>query len=363
MLRLNVDSQPTLASNAPLSKRLERIPDLLAMRLVRTEERRKLFFRKFGSVEAFIAGRIIDLTAAIRNSDPNDPGPLVRSFHTLNAKLFPIESERETPSGFKAYIQPDRTEVSPLNERRIIGIQSEDRAEIIAAAIYGVSATPERLRRATGIDGVVGLTYAMVDEKYRRTGLGKYIATELVPKTAQAFLRSRSIDNARVIVIGEINDVRKLTFEEALSDIEKTELMPNARRAFWANCGYKPLDWPDYVQLKLRTDLQPFAALDLFVAGWQETEVPSELVQVVVDYHARFCLNKQQGLDDGDRGELKRMKESLAQKPLIGFQKVPDYRVADSDLLAAMSRAAHHSVPANKLVQEILDCYTSNTEG
>jgi hypothetical protein len=194
------------------------------------------------------------------------------------------------------------------------------KTEIIAAAIYGVSATPAYLRRTTGIDGVVGLTYAMVDENYRRTGLGKYIATKLVPQTAQAFLLNRGIENARIIVSGEINDVRKLTFEEALRDIEKTELMPNARRAFWGECGYKPLDWPDYAQLKLRKDLESFAALDLFIAGWKKPEVPSELVQFLVDYHAKFCLNKQQRLDDSDRGELKRMRESLAQKPLIGFQ-------------------------------------------
>jgi hypothetical protein len=358
-----MDGQPTLASDAPLIKRLERIPDLLTMRLLRTAERRRTFFGKFGSVEDFVAGRVIDLTAAIRNNDPNNPGPLVRSLHALNAKLFPIESERETPSGLKAYVRPDRTEASPLSERRIIGIRGEDKTEIIAAAVYGVSATTEHLRRATGIDGIVGLTYAMVDENYRLTGLGKYIATELVPQTAQAFLLSRGIDNARIIVGAEINDVRKLTFEEALSDIEKTELMPNARRAFWANCGYKPLDWPDYAQLKLRKDLEPFAALDLFIAGWKEPEVPSELVQFLVDYHAKFCLNKQQGLDDSDRGELKRMRESLAQRPLIGFQTVPDHRAADSDLLAAMSRAAHYNAPAYKLVREILDCYTNNTEG
>jgi GNAT superfamily N-acetyltransferase len=307
--------------------------------------------------------RVFDLTASITTNDPNNPGPLVKSLHALNAKLFPIESERETPSGLKAYVQPDRTEASPLNERRIIGIRGEDKTEIIAAAVYGVSATPEHLRRATGIDGVVGLTYVMADENYRRTGLGKYIATELVPRSAQAFLLSRGINNARIIVGGEINDVRKLTLEEALSDIEKTELMPNARRAFWEHCGYKPLDWPDYAQLKLRKDLEPFAALDLFIAGWKEPEVPSELVQFLVDYHANFCLNKQQGLDDSDRGELKRMKESLAQKPLIGFLAVPDHRAADSDLLAAMSRAAHCNAPACKLVQEILDCYTTGTEG
>lgn len=353
-----MDTQPALVSDESLIKRLERIPDSLTMRLLRTEERRKLFFTRFGSVEAFVAGRVIDLTADIKNNDPNDPGPLVRSFLALNAKLFPIESERETSSGLKAYVQPDRTEASPLNERRIIGICGEDKTEIVAAAVYGVSATPEHLRRATGIDGVVGLTYAMVDENYRRTGLGRYVATELVPQTARAFLQNCGIDNARIILSGEINDVRKLTFEEALSDIEKTELMPNARRAFWVNCGYQPLDWPDYAQLKLRKDLEPFAALDLFIAGWKEPEVPSELIQFLVDYHAKFCLNKQQGLDDGDRGELKRMRESLAQKPLIGFQTVPDHRAADSDLLAAMSRAAHYNAPAYKLIQEILDCYT-----
>ena len=367
MLRLKLDlsglkkvgSQLALGSGALLIKRLERIPELLTMRFLRTAERREIFFRQFGSVEDFVAGRVTDLTAAIRNNDPNDPGPLVKSLHALNAKLFPIESERETPSGLKAYVQPDRTEASPFNERRIIGIRSEDKTEIIAAAIYGVSATPEHLRRATGINGVVGLTYAMVDENYRRTGLGKYIATKLVPQTAQAFLQSHGIDNAQIIVSGEINDVRKLTFHEALSDIEKTELMPNARRAFWENCGYRPLDWPDYVQLKLRKDLEPFAALDLFIAGWKKPQVPSELVHFLVDYHGKFCLNKQQGLDEDDRGELKRMRESLAQKPLIGFQTVSDHRTADSDLLAAMSRAAHDNAPAYKLVQDILDYYTS----
>jgi GNAT superfamily N-acetyltransferase len=358
-----MDGQPNLASDEPLIKRLERIPDLLTMRLLRTEERRKIFFRKFGSVQAFVAGRVIDLTADIKNNDPNDPGPLVISFLALNAKLFPIESERETSSGLKAYVQPDRTEASPLNERRIIGIRGEDKTEIVAAAVYGVSATPEHLRGATGIDGVVGLTYAMVDENYRRTGLGKYIANELVPQTAEAFLLNRGIDNAHIILSGEINDVRKLTFEEALSDIEKTELMPNARRAFWQDCGYKPLDWPDYAQLKLRKDLEPFAALDLFIAGWKEPEVPSELVLFLVDYHAKFCLNKQQGLDDSDRGALKRMRKSLAQKPLIGFQTVPDHRTADCDLLAAMRRAAYDNAPAHKLVQNILDRYTTNTEG
>jgi GNAT superfamily N-acetyltransferase len=358
-----LDSQPALASDAPLIKRLERIPDLLTMRLLRTEEKRKIFFRKFGSVEDFVAARVIDLTAAIRNNDPDDPGPLVRSLHALNAKLFPIESERETPSGLKAYVQPDRTEASPFNERRIIGIRSEDNTEIIAGAVYGVSATPEHLRHATGIDGVVGLTYAMVDEDYRRTGLGKFIATKLVPQTAQAFLRSGGIDNAQIIVSGEINDVRKLTLEEALCDIEKTGLMPNARRAFWENCGYKPLDWPDYVQLKLRKELESFAALDVFIAGWKKPEVPSELVQFLVDYHAKFCLNKQQGLDDSDRAELKRMRESLAQKPLIGFQTVPDHRAADSALLRAMSQAADDNAPARQLIQEILDYYTTNTEG
>jgi GNAT superfamily N-acetyltransferase len=358
-----MDSQPTVASDAPLIKRLERIPGLLTMRLLRTEERRKIFFRKFGSIEDFVAGRIIDLTAAIRNNDPYHPGPLVRSLHALNAKLFPIESERETPSGLKAYVQPGRTDASSLNERRLIGIRGEDRTKIIAAAVYGVSATPEHLRRTTGIDGVVGLTYAMIDENYRRTGLGKYIVTELVPQTAQEFLLSRGIDNARIIVSGEINDVRKLTFEEALSDIEKTGLMPNARRAFWGDCGYKPLDWPDYAQLKLRKDLKPFAALNLFIAGWKKPEIPSELVQFLVDYHANFCLNKQHGLDNSDRDELKRMSESLTQKSLIGFQTVPDHRAADSDLLGAMSRAARYNAPAYKLVQEILDCYATNTEG
>ncbi|MGA2411329.1 MAG: hypothetical protein ABSG46_13190 [Candidatus Binataceae bacterium] len=355
-----MNSQPALASDASLIKRLERIPGLLAMRLRKTEENRKNFFRKFGSVEEFVAGRVIDLTAAIRDNDPNDPESLVKSFHDLSAKLFPIESERETPAGLKAYVQPDRTEASPLNERRIIGIRSEDKTEIIAAAVYGVSATPEHLRRTTGIDGVVGLTYAMVDENYRRTGLGKYIATELVPHTAEAFLSSRGIYNARIIAGAEINDVRKLTLEEALSDIERTELMPNARRAFWGNCGYKPLDWPDYAQLKLRKELEPFAALDLFIAGWKKPEVPSELVQFLVDYHAQFCLNKQQGLDEGDRGDLKRMSESLARKLLIGFQTVPEHRTADSSLLAAMRRAAYDNVPAHKLVQEILDYHKSS---
>jgi hypothetical protein len=57
------------------------------------------------------------------------------------------------------------------------------------------------------------------------------------------------------------------------------------------------------------------------------------------------------------------MKESLAQKPLIGLKTVPDHRAADSDLLAAMSRPANCNAPACKLVQEILDCYTINTEG
>jgi GNAT superfamily N-acetyltransferase len=356
-------SQLTLASHAPLIKRLERIPDLLTIRRLKTEEKRKIFFQKFVSVEDFVTGRVIDLTIAIRNNDPDDPGPLVRSLYSLNAKLFPIESERETPSGLKAYVQPDRTEAAPLNERRIIGIRGEDKTEIIAAAVYGVSATSEHLRRKTGIGGVVGLTYAMVEENYRRTGLGKYIAAELVPQTAQEFLLSRGIDDARIIVGAEINDVRKLTFEEALGDIEKTELLPNARRAFWENCGYKPLDWPDYAQLKLRKDLEPFAALDLFIAGWKKPEVPSELVQFLVDYHARFCLNKQQGLDESDRSELERMRESLAQRPLIGFQTVPDHRAADSDLLATLSRAAHDNAPADKLVQEILDCYATNTEG
>jgi GNAT superfamily N-acetyltransferase len=354
-----MDSQPTLASDAPLIKRLGRIPDLLTMQLLKTEERRKVFFRQFRSLEEFVADRVIDLTASIMNGDPDDPGPLVKSLYDLNARLFPIESERETPSGLKDYVQPDRAEASSVNERRIIGIRGEDETEIIAAAIYGVSATPENLRRRTGIDGAVGLTYVMVDENYRRTGLGKYFATELVPQTAQAFLLSRGINNPRIVVAGEINDVRKLTLEEALHDIEKTGLMPNARRAFWKNCGYKPLGWPDYTQLKLRKDLQSFAALDLFIAGWKEPEVPSELVQFLVIYHAKYCLNKQQGLDDSDLGELKRMRESLAQKPLIGFQTVPDHRAADSDLMAAMSRAAHDKVPACKLVQEILDCYTT----
>lgn len=196
----------------------------------------------------------------------------------------------------------------------------------------------------------------MVDEEYRRTGLGKYIATQIVPHMAKEFLRAENgPSNPHIIIAAEINDVRQLTFEEAVSDIEKTKLMPNARRAFWNNCDFEPLDWPNYVQLKLRDELEPFKALGLFIASWDRPEIPSRLVNFVVDFHARFCLNKQKGLDEGDLFELKRMSDSLALRAFIAFQQVPDCAVADAHLLEALTDAAKRNVSGDTPVREILD--------
>jgi hypothetical protein len=66
-----MDSQTILASHTSLIERLERIPDLLTMRLLETEEKRRIFFRKFASVGDFAADRCIDLTATIKDERPS----------------------------------------------------------------------------------------------------------------------------------------------------------------------------------------------------------------------------------------------------------------------------------------------------
>jgi GNAT superfamily N-acetyltransferase len=346
------------ASGLSLFERCKLLPAALEEQRLKIEKSRAAFFARYGDFKKFVEGRVVDLTDLIRDGDPDNPDPRVKSLSELNEKLFPIESERETPEGLKAYVQPDHLGTHPRNERRIIAILNEDGTKVIGAAIYGIAATPEALGEETGIDGVVGLTYAMVDEDYRRTGLGRYIATQIVPQMAKEFLRTENgPSDPHIIIAGEINDVRQLTFEEAVSDIEKTKLMPNARRAFWDNCDLKPLDWPDYVQLKLSDELEPFAALDLFIAGWDRPEIPSRLVNFVVDFHARFCLNKQKGLDAGDLFELKRMTDSLALGPFIGFQQVPDCGVADAHLLEALTDAAKRNVSSDTPVWEILEHY------
>jgi GNAT superfamily N-acetyltransferase len=341
-----------------LLERCNLLPAALEEQRLKIEKSRAAFFARYGEFKKFVEGRVVDFTDLIRHGDSDNPDPRVKSLYELSEKLFPIEDERETPEGLEAYVRPDHLGTHPRNERRIIAILNEDETKVIGAAIYGVAATPEALREETGIDGVVGLTYAMVDEEYRRTGLGNYIATQIVPQIAKQFLRAENgPSDPHIIIAAEINDVRQLTFEEAISDIEKTKLMPNARRAFWDNCDFKPLDWPDYAQLKLRDELEPFSALDLFINGWDGPEIPSCVLKFVVDFHARFCLNKQKGLDEGDLFELNRMSDSLALRPFIGFQQVPNCVIADAHLLEALTDAAKRNVPGDTPVWEILDHY------
>jgi hypothetical protein len=154
--------QKLVVFRSPL-ERCNLLPAALEEQRLKIEKSRAAFFARYGDVKKFVEGRVVDFTDLIRHGDSANPDPRVKSLYELSEKLFPIEDERETPEGLEAYVRPDHLGTHPRNERRIIAILNEDETKVIGAAIYGVAATPEALREETGIDGVVGLTYAMVD--------------------------------------------------------------------------------------------------------------------------------------------------------------------------------------------------------
>ena len=208
-----------------IEERIDELSKEIEARRRRTAESRDYFLQRYGSATAFAEERLRDITDEIRDGDPSVPSALVKSFYTLNARLFPVEGERETPEGFKAYVQHDHTlaffdvgergEVKPLeNERRIIVCMDENKKDVIAATAFGVIATSNDVRRRTQIDGMVGLTYLMVHEDYRGSGIGKHFAAEVIPRSAKSFLQNTCRTHDPRLVIGaEINDIRNRHLE------------------------------------------------------------------------------------------------------------------------------------------------------
>jgi len=350
----------------------QRIDDLtkeIEARRRKATESSHYFLRRYGSATAFAEERLRDITDEIRNGDPSAPSPLVKSFYILNARLFPMEGERETPEGLKAYVQHDHTNafvdvdergrVKPLdNERRIIVCMDENKEDVIAATAFGVIATSDDLRQRTQIDGTVGLTYLMVHEDYRGTGIGKHLATEVIPHNAKSFLQdTRRINDPCLLISAEINDIRKSTFGDALSDFEGALILPNARENFWRRSGFAPLAFDKYIQLKLREELEPFAALSLFVAGWKKDRIPTDLVWAMIETHAVLCLNKQRGLDENDTAVLEGMRAALMSEPMISFRPdVGNYRERDIHMLEVMKRAAQMDTsPIDAVMGEFFD--------
>lgn len=330
--------------NKEIAQSITDMETALARREALTKKNAEVFKQKYGSVDQFVQGRVVDLTDMLRKGDPKNPEPLVKSFYELSERLFPVEGERETPKGFKAYVQPTKPEnlkEFPNSERRIQGIV-DDNNKIIAAIVYGVDQTPAKLRRETGVDGTVGITYAMVDENYRGVGLGRYLVQEVIPRTAKDILSTPTIP--RLLGGAEVNDITKLTVKEALSDITGAETMPAARQTFWNKQGFFPTTFDDYSQIKLREELSAFSALRFHVSGWdREKEMPSELLWRLVKQHAVLCLNKQEGLDVDDRSQLRRMQRGIMQGPTVDvLPGVEDYRAKDANLVAALKRATSH---------------------
>lgn len=327
----------------------------------KTAKARAEFLKKHGSTENYILqGRLVDLTDRI--GDLNDP--LVQSFFAMNEELFPCEGERETPEGLVQYMQPDHTGTFPPNERRILAVLSEDRTKVIAAGIYGVTATSDEMAKETGIDGVVGITYVMVDAGYRGVGLGGYFAKTLIKEKAQEFLRKKGRgDKPRVILGAEVNAVEQLSLREAVSDMSGALILPMQREKFWYGCGFRTLAFDNYAQLKLRTDGEPFEALNYAISGWHsDQEMPSDLAWHLIKSHAELCLNKQQGLDHGDQALLGKMKRTLCKKPLVQLRPVKDFHGQETQLLAALLQESvgglGSSAREDALVGEILYDYS-----
>jgi hypothetical protein len=352
-----------------IEQRIDKLSKEIEARRRKTTESSHYFIQRYGNATAFAEERLRDITDEIRKGDPTAPSSLVKSFYVLNARLFPMEGERETPEGFKAYVQPDHTHaflsvdqqgrVNPLeNERRIIVCLDENKKDVIAATAFGVVATSDDLRQRTQIDGTVGLTYLMVHEDYRGSGIGKHFATDVIPRSAKSFLQGiRGICDPCLVVGAEINDIKKSTFGDALSDFEGALILPNARENFWRRSGFSPLAFDNYIQLKLREELEPFAALSLFVAGWKKDRIPTDLVWAMIETHAVLCLNKQRGLDENDRAVLEAMRVALLSEPMISFRPdVENYRERDIHVLEVMKRAAQtDSTAVNALMSEFFD--------
>ncbi len=324
--------------------------------------RRQALLKEYGSTRNFLLRNIVDLTTDIRDGDPQCPIPVVQSFYDLSERLFPLEGERETPAGWQAYVQPDRDHQFYRNERRILGILDTTRENIIAAVVYGVAETTPMLRERFPIDGVVGITYAMVDAQYRRCGLGNYMVNELVPQKAHEFLGGMNRGN--IIIGAEVNDISQLTLVDAIADIAGALTLPNGRQNFWLTNGLKPLAF-NYSQIELRPELGAFDALTYHVSGWQGDSIPVALVSYLVDFHSRLCLNKQLGLSDEDQTVLSRMAIEMraainGDLPFIEIN-ASDHVARDNRLIAAINNALASGIDLNTPMVTVIANYQQRT--
>jgi len=293
--------------------------------------------------------QVVDLS----NQVTKVPGhPLVQSFNTLMRELFPIEAERETD--FPLYLT-HREDGGPAHEQRVLAVVQG--GAVVGLTAYGIFATTDALRTKAGIDGVCGVTYVAVSEQYRGCGLGKYIATKLVPDTAGEFLRNEGVEVPRVICGAEINYIEGLTLQNVMDDLEGAKVTLGERSAFWANCGFRPSDF-DYTQLALLEGGEPLP-LKYSVQGWDGDTIPSDLLWNLVERHATHCLDKGQNVACNAQ-ILEGMREELAGKPFIDRGNFPRSPVSsDTHALASVVWALNTGRSPDESMATILADYGS----
>ena len=97
-------------------------------------------------------------------------------------------------------------------------------------------------------------------------------------------------------------------------------------------------------------------ALQLFIAGWEKPQMPSDLASFLVNMHSVLCLNKQRGLDKDDQAILDGMNNFFLHNSKIEFEPASgDYRKEDAHLRRAIKQAVREGVPTNTPMTKVLD--------
>jgi GNAT superfamily N-acetyltransferase len=269
---------------------------------------------------AILASRMVDLTEDIAKQIHND---LTDSFSSLMAKLFPIAEEYEPvfgDNGMQLFVQADKYQKYPPNERRILALLNEDRQKVVGAIAYGVTVLPEDLRTRHNIDAAVGITYLLTDTEHRGESLGKQLINMAIEK-AKAFIQGQlGIKDAKIMTMTEQNDPMTLTLINSIKDFSATLIGPMQRLKFWGGTGVnqrRVQDFP-YIQVSLRDGLEPCNNLGLYIAlpGKEKdpnARISSDLLGYVVKSYADLNLNKQQRCIDDD-SSWQAMQANLSQR-------------------------------------------------
>lgn len=324
----------------PLSINIQQMQEEIAQKQRKAREHRQLFKNEFGNVENYINEdnrRLVELTSDIAAQRRNS---LTESFEELINIHFPIEAEREIvfgTEGLMLYVQPDNKQIYPPNVRRIWAITDRQSNKAVAGIIYNFVLLPEELRLSDEIQGVLGITYLMVDINYRELKMSRKLI-ELVLKECAEFIKNTiNVDKPQIIKMTEQNDPMSMTLEDALTDLPGACMGLAERQAAWGSLGQRKIEGFNYVQVSLRNGLKGLSlGLHVQMPTQEQNTIPSEVLACCVESYADLALNKQVR-DIEEDPDMQSMREQLNFADYFTLNPTIDTFIKeDAEIMAAL---------------------------